>query len=189
MTAWSLFNALPGLYCSTCQCCLFVGLSVWSLVFNKWNACSVGLRLGDTLGHSRIFHFFALINWVALALCFGPLSICIVKRPITFGHLAGSEQPVKHPINFGHLAGSEESVCLWTPQNSSGYFCPVSHHQWTLVNTFSKPFFWHHSGRGWSWFHLFLRLKSGFHCAVNPLYLLSHSLLFIVDLDTDTPTS
>ncbi len=44
---------------ATLSCCLFVGLSAFSLVFSNWKACSIGLRSGDWLGHWRIFHFFA----------------------------------------------------------------------------------------------------------------------------------
>lgn len=58
------------------------------------------------------FHFVALINsWVALALCFGSLSICIMKR---------------YPI---WLYFDCQTVCLWTPEDSFGCFCLVSHHQ------------------------------------------------------------
>ncbi len=53
------------------SCCLFVGLSSFSFVFSKWNACSIGLRSGDWLGHCRIIHFCSFKNfWVAFPLCF-----------------------------------------------------------------------------------------------------------------------
>ena len=83
-----------------------------------------------------------------------------------------------------------------------------------LYHAFSILFSCHHSGRVWSWFHLsressswtvmafldvflaksnlaflFLRLMSSLHLAVSPLYLLSWSLLFMVDWDIDTRTS
>ncbi len=63
---------------------LFVGLSAFSFVFSKWNACSIELRSGDWLGHFRIFHFFTFKNsWVTFAVCFGSSSICTMKcRPI-----------------------------------------------------------------------------------------------------------
>ena len=111
MTAWSLepmdiTKCWVSSFVMLCQaftaavfsCCLFVGLSAFSFVFSKWNACSIGLRSGDWLGHCRIFHFFALKNsWVAYAVCFGSLSICIVKR---------------HPINFA------EFVWIWADRIS-----------------------------------------------------------------------
>ncbi len=63
------------------SCCLFVGLSAFSFVFSKWNACSIGLRSKDWLGHCRIFDFLTFKNsWVAFAVCFGSLSICTMKR-------------------------------------------------------------------------------------------------------------
>ncbi len=49
-------DALPGLYCSWLQLLFFVGLSALSFVLSKWNACSVGLKSGNWLGHCRIFH-------------------------------------------------------------------------------------------------------------------------------------
>ena len=65
-------DAPPGLYCNCLQ---------FLLVFSKWNACSIGFRSGDWLGHCITFHFFALKNsLVAFAVCFGSLSICTVKR-------------------------------------------------------------------------------------------------------------
>ena len=39
--------------------CLFLGHFPFSLVFSKWNACSIGFRSGDWLGHCITFHFFA----------------------------------------------------------------------------------------------------------------------------------
>ena len=75
-------DALPGLYC----CCLLFLLVFGRFSFSKWNACSIGFRSGDWLGHCRTFHFFALkMYWVAFAVCVGTLSICTVKlRPMSF---------------------------------------------------------------------------------------------------------
>ncbi len=53
------------LWCFTAAdfcCCLFVGLSVFSFVFRKWNACSILLTSGNWLGHCRIFHSFTFKN-------------------------------------------------------------------------------------------------------------------------------
>ncbi len=68
------------------SCCLFVGLSAFSFLFSKWNACSIRLISWDWLGHFRMFHFFTFKNsWVAFAVCFGSSSICTMKcRPINF---------------------------------------------------------------------------------------------------------
>ncbi len=66
--------------------CLFVGISAFSFIFSKWNACPIGLKSGDWLGHCRIFNFFIFKNsWVAFAVCCGSLSTCTMKRrPINF---------------------------------------------------------------------------------------------------------
>ncbi len=61
--------------------CLFLGHFPFSFVFSKWNACSIGFRSGDWLGHCITVHFFPFKNsLVAFAVCFGSLSICTVKR-------------------------------------------------------------------------------------------------------------
>ena len=74
-------DALPGLYCNRLQFLLVLGAFSFSFVFRKWNACSIGFRSGDWLGHCITFHFFALKNSsVAFTVCFGSLSICTVKR-------------------------------------------------------------------------------------------------------------
>ncbi len=49
---------------------LFVGLSTFSFVFSKWNACSIGLRSGDWLGHFRIIHYVPSKTPVLLLLYF-----------------------------------------------------------------------------------------------------------------------
>lgn len=40
--------------------CLFLGHFPFSFFFSKWNACSIGFRSGDWLGHCITFHFFPL---------------------------------------------------------------------------------------------------------------------------------
>ncbi len=61
--------------------CLLLGHFPFSFVFSKWNACSIGFRSGDWLGHCITVHFFPFKNsLVAFAVCFGSLSICTVKR-------------------------------------------------------------------------------------------------------------
>ena len=131
------------------------------LAFNKWNACSVGLRSDDWLGHSRIFEFFVLIKLLG---CFGWMFWVIV-------HLY-YETP---PNQFG---------CVWQEFGSSQYvsehlrihpaasvLCHIINKRWwpraitlpppcftdTVVcfGSWAVPLFSsHHSGRGWSWFHL-----------------------------------
>ncbi len=74
-------DALPGLYCNRLQFLLVLGAFPFSFVFSKWNACSIGFRSGDWLGHCITVHFFPFKNsLVAFAVCFGSLSICTVKR-------------------------------------------------------------------------------------------------------------
>ncbi len=51
------------------SCCLFVGLSTFSFVFSKWNACSIRLKSGDWLGHCKIFHFFNLQKLLGCFCC------------------------------------------------------------------------------------------------------------------------
>ncbi len=82
-----VFNA------ATLGCCLFVGLSAFSLVFSNWKACSIGFRSGEWLGHWRIFHFInGQVMAMSFEVCLGSLSICIVKLcPINFVHLADCE--------------------------------------------------------------------------------------------------
>ncbi len=99
------------------SCCLFVGLSAFSFVFSKWNACSIVLRSGDWLGHCRIIHFFTFKNsWVAFPVCFGSLSIWRAAQSTLL-----------------HLAESGQTVYPCTLQNSSGCFCPLSLHHLTPV--------------------------------------------------------
>ncbi len=83
------------------SCCLFVGLSAFSFVFSRWNACSIWLKSGDWLGHCRIIHFFTFKNsWVASAVCFGSSLICTMKR---------------RPINFAAFGWMwAESISLYT---------------------------------------------------------------------------
>lgn len=68
-------EALPDLHWNHLQF-LFVsgGVFAFSLVFNKWKACSVGSRTAYLLPLFKN-------SVVALALCLGSLSCCKVKRP------------------------------------------------------------------------------------------------------------
>ncbi len=72
-----IFNILFVSFMMLCQaftaadfsCCLFVGLSAFSFVYSKWNACSIGLKSGDWLGHCKIFHFFNLQKLLGCFCC------------------------------------------------------------------------------------------------------------------------
>ncbi len=52
----SAFNA------ANSNCCLFWGVSAFTLLFSRWNSCSFRFKSGDWLGQSKTFHFFAL-DW------------------------------------------------------------------------------------------------------------------------------
>ncbi len=55
--------------------CLFLGLFAFSLVFSKWNTCSLGLGSGDWLGLFRTFHSLVNENNIlALCMCLALLS-------------------------------------------------------------------------------------------------------------------
>ncbi len=85
------------------SCCLFVGPSVFSFVFSKLNACSIGLKSGDWHGHCRIFHFFTFKNsWVVFAVCFASLYTRTMKR---------------HAINFDAIDWIwADSISLYTSE-------------------------------------------------------------------------
>ncbi len=79
-----LWNTFPSLYCKllpASNCCLFWGVSAFTLLFSWWNSCSIRFKSGDWLGQSKTFHIFALINSLTeLAGCFGSLSWCNMKH-------------------------------------------------------------------------------------------------------------
>ncbi len=85
------------------SCCLFVGPSVFSFVFSKLNACSIGLKSGDWHGHCRIFHFFTFKNsWVVFSVCFGSLYTRTMKC---------------HAINFDAIGWIwADSISLYTSE-------------------------------------------------------------------------
>ncbi len=63
------------------HCCLFWGVSAFTLLFSWWKSCSIGFKSGDWLGQYKTFYFFALINSLTeLAGCFGSLSWCNMKH-------------------------------------------------------------------------------------------------------------
>ncbi len=81
-----------------------------------WNACLIGLKLGDWLGHSRILHFLP-------SKTLGLLLLCVLgQRPFLLWSV----------INFAPFDW------IWAEyipplQNSSGCFCPLSYHHKTPV--------------------------------------------------------
>ncbi len=65
----------PAFNAANSNCCLFWGVSAFTLLFSRWNSCSIRFKSGDWLGQSKTFHFFNLINTLTeLAGCFGSLS-------------------------------------------------------------------------------------------------------------------
>ncbi len=92
------------------SCCLFVGLSAFSFVFSKWNACLIRLRSGDWLCHCRIFHFLPSKTPGLLYL------YVLGHRPFVLWSATQS--------TLLHLIESVQRV--YTLQNSSGCFCPLS---------------------------------------------------------------
>ncbi len=55
-----LWNTFPAFNAADSNCCLFWGVSVFTLLFIWWNL--IRFKSGDWLGQSKTFHFFALIN-------------------------------------------------------------------------------------------------------------------------------
>ncbi len=78
----SFFKILsPAFNAANSSCCLFCGVSAFTLLFSWWNSCSIRFQSGDWLGQSKTFHFFALTNSLTeLAGCFGSLSRCTMKH-------------------------------------------------------------------------------------------------------------
>ncbi len=75
---WNTFSAFNAAHSN---CCLFWGVSAFTLIFSWWNSCSIGFKSGDWLGQSKTFHLFSLINSLTeLAGCFGSLSWCNMKH-------------------------------------------------------------------------------------------------------------
>ncbi len=51
------------------SCCLFMGVSAFTLLFSWGNSRSIEFKSGDWLGQCKTFHFIAFIN--SLTGCFG----------------------------------------------------------------------------------------------------------------------
>ncbi len=216
-----LCDALPGLYCSwpSVVVCLWVFLPL-VLSSASENACSIGLRSGDWLSHCRIIHFFYLQNsWVAFAVRFGSLSICIMKRrPINFAafgwiwaesiSLYTSElirlllSSVTSSLNTSNPVPLEAMQLMHhtaPPCFTDGVVCFGSWAVPSLLHSFFFPSFWYrlilisavpkNALQKWSWLFLMFFWQSLTWPCLHTLYLLYWSFLLIVDFDSDTSTS
>ncbi len=155
---------------STLSCCMFVGLSVFSLVFSNWKVCSIiGLGSGDWLGHWRIFNFFAFKkSWVAFAICLGSLSICEVvsyqfcsiwlnvSREYSLKDLRihpATLSAVTSPINTSEAVPLQWYICPChnTAATMFDTWCGVL---WIVSCSFLSPYFSSHQFATSSfWFH------------------------------------
>ena len=116
-----LFQALTTASLSSC---LIRGVSPLSLLFRRWNACTIGLRSGYWLGQSKTFHFFPLIkSFVLLAVCFGSLSCCMINSSL---------------LVWMHFSINWQTKCFCTPWNSFCYYHHLWHHQKILMSLFQK---------------------------------------------------
>ncbi len=158
-------DALPGLYCSWLQLLFFVGLSALSFVLSKWNACSVGLKSGNWLGHCRIFHLLpskspGLFLLYVLGHC--PLVIWSAIQS-TLLHLTESGQRVyisQYTSELIRLLLSSVTLSLNTSNpvpleamHMHPSYDPHMFHRWCCVLCIvscSKPFSSCHSGTGLS---------------------------------------
>ncbi len=159
-------DALPDLYCSWLQLLFFVGLSALSFVLSKWNACSVGLKSGNWLGHCRIFHLLpskspGLFLLYVLGHC--PLVIWSAIQS-TLLHLTESGQRVyisQYTSELIRLLLSSVTLSLNTsnpvPLEAMHMLIPsywsTMFHRWCCVLCIvscSKPFSSCHSGTGLS---------------------------------------
>ncbi len=57
-----LWNTFPSFKAANSNCCLFWGVSAFTLLFSRWNSCSVRFKSGDWLGQSKTLHLFTFIK-------------------------------------------------------------------------------------------------------------------------------
>ncbi len=144
------------------SCCLFVGLSAFSFVFSKWNACSIGLSFGDWLGHCRIFHFFTLKNsWVAFAVFWVIIHFCTMYMCINFAPFDWIWTRV-YEFFWLLLSSVTSSINTSNPvplKAMHAHAITLFHHvsqmmlyalDHELFLAFNILFSFHHSGTGWS---------------------------------------
>ncbi len=135
------------------SCCLFVGLSAFSCVFSKWNACLIMLRSGDWLDHCRKIHLFTFKNsWVAFAVCFWSLCICTMEcHPINFAAFSWiwADSISLYTSEFIRLllfstmsSKNTSNQCHWKPCTLMPSHCSTMFHRWCFmlwIMSCSKP--------------------------------------------------
>ncbi len=135
------------------SCCLFVGLSTFSCVFSKWNACSIRLRSGDWLDHCRKIHLFTFKNsWVTFAVCFGSLCICtMTHHPINFAAFSWiwadsislyTSEFIRLLLSSTMSSKNTSNQCHWKPCTLMPSHCSTMFHRWCCmlwIMSCSKP--------------------------------------------------
>ncbi len=101
-------DALPGSTATVFSSCLFLGHFPFSFVFSKWNACSIGFRSGDWLGHCITVHFF-------------PFKTLWLLLQYALGHCPSALWSAVQWV-LKHLAEYEQIILPETLQNSSCCF-------------------------------------------------------------------
>ena len=137
----------------------------------QWFSVAVGPFCLDQVTDLSIFHFFASINsWVALAVCFGSLSIPVMKlHPISlagFGWIWADSMSL-NTSQFIRLllscvtssintSDAEPLAAMHAPAITLPPLCftddVVCFRLWAVPRLHHA--FYHHPGRSWSWFHL-----------------------------------
>ena len=119
-------DALPGLNLNSS--CLFLGHFPFSFVFCKWNACSIGFRSGDWLGHCHTS-------------CGEPSVFTLVKSSLdcwlwhTYTYLLESV----------HTVNCDSSLGLILRVDSNRFQMQIAHLKWTL-DLLSAPCKWDNEG-------------------------------------------
>ncbi len=90
----------PAFNAANSNCCLFCGVSAFTLFFSGWNSCSIGFKSGDWFGQDfpclcpykfldwtgRVFWVIVLMQYEALSDESGGIFLNIGGPPIGFGH-------------------------------------------------------------------------------------------------------
>ncbi len=132
-------------------------VSAFTLLFSRWNSCSIGFEAGDWLGQSKTFQFFAFIKSLTeLAGCFGSLSWCNMKHfPMNLEAcswiLVG--KMILHPSKFILLLSSyikssvkmrgpaPETACMLRPWHHLHHALQMRIHAWDLLQFIYSPHF------------------------------------------------
>ncbi len=155
------------------SCCLFVGLSAFSFVFSKWNAWSIGLRSGDWLSLQNIPLFYLLLSFIKFA-----VFDLIWAESIS--------------LNTSELIQLLLSSVTSSINTSSTVPLEAMHaHAITLLHNVSQMMLYalDHELSGFSRCFWQSLIWPCLHLVANPLYLLSWSLLLIVNFDSDMSSS